>query len=63
MYHVGTPSRARHRPAAGGYAAADMRLATFLPPGSQAPRAGEVRGDHVAAYPFGMTVLDQLTER
>ncbi len=37
-----------------------MRLATFLPPGSQAPRAGEVRGDHVAAYPFGMTVLDQL---
>ncbi len=37
-----------------------MRLATFLPPGSLAPRAGEVHDDHVAAYPFGMTVLDQL---
>jgi len=37
-----------------------MRLATFLAPGSPTPRAGEVHDDHVAAYPSGTTVLDQL---
>jgi len=37
-----------------------MRLATFLPPGSDTPRAGDVRGDHVAAYPAGTTVVDLL---
>ena len=35
-----------------------MKLATFLPPGSDAPRAGEVRGDDVIA--FEGTVLDRL---
>ncbi len=35
-----------------------MKLATFLPPGSAAPRAGEVRGDDVFA--FEGTVLDRL---
>ncbi len=37
-----------------------MRLATFLPPGSQAPRAGEVRDDHLVAFPEGVSVLDLL---
>jgi 2-keto-4-pentenoate hydratase/2-oxohepta-3-ene-1,7-dioic acid hydratase in catechol pathway len=36
-----------------------MRLATFLPPGTDDPRAGEVRGDHVIAFAAG-TVLDRL---
>ncbi len=38
-----------------------MRLATFLPPGSSAPRAGEVRDEQVAAFADeGLTVLDLL---
>jgi 2-keto-4-pentenoate hydratase/2-oxohepta-3-ene-1,7-dioic acid hydratase in catechol pathway len=36
-----------------------MKLATFLPPGEQEPRAGEVRGDEVVAFAAG-TVLDRL---
>jgi acylpyruvate hydrolase len=36
-----------------------MRLATFLPPGAQTPRAGEVRGEEVVAFVDG-TVLDRL---
>jgi 2-keto-4-pentenoate hydratase/2-oxohepta-3-ene-1,7-dioic acid hydratase in catechol pathway len=36
-----------------------MRLATFLAPGSDDPRAGEVRGDRVVAFSSG-TVLDRL---
>jgi acylpyruvate hydrolase len=36
-----------------------MRLATFLPPGSDQPRAGEVRGDVVVAFSAG-SVLDRL---
>jgi acylpyruvate hydrolase len=36
-----------------------MRLATFVPPGAERPRAGEVRGDHVVAFADG-TVLDRL---
>jgi len=35
-----------------------VRLATFLPTGSEVPRAGEVRGDDVIA--FAGTVLDRL---
>ena len=35
-----------------------MRLATFLPPGSDRPRAGEVRGEDMVA--FEGTVLDRL---
>ena len=38
-----------------------MRLATFLVPGTQTPRAGEVRDDHVAAYPVATTVVDLLS--
>src|SRR3712207_7001725 len=38
---------------------APMRLATFLPPGSDTPVAGEVRGDAVVAFESG-TVLDRL---
>jgi 2-keto-4-pentenoate hydratase/2-oxohepta-3-ene-1,7-dioic acid hydratase in catechol pathway len=37
-----------------------MRLATFLPPGDDVPRAGEVRGDTVVPFDAG-TVLDRLT--
>jgi acylpyruvate hydrolase len=37
-----------------------VRLATFLPPDSQTPRAGEVRGDHVVAHPDGVSVTDLL---
>ncbi len=37
-----------------------MRLATFLPNGSDVPLAGEVRGDCVVAFPDGSTVLDRL---
>src|SRR5215208_2306933 len=38
---------------------AAMRLATFLAPGDDVPRAGEVRGDEVVAFAAG-TVLDRL---
>lgn len=38
-----------------------MRLATFLPPGSTDPRAGEVRGERIYGYALeGLTVLDRL---
>jgi 2-keto-4-pentenoate hydratase/2-oxohepta-3-ene-1,7-dioic acid hydratase in catechol pathway len=37
-----------------------MKLATFLPPGADAPLAGEVRGDTVIAFDDGTTVLDRL---
>src|SRR5918995_5393217 len=36
-----------------------MRLVTFLAPGSDDPRAGEVRGDRVIAFASG-TVLERL---
>jgi len=36
-----------------------MKLATFLPPGSTTPAAGEVRGEQVVAFTSG-TVLDRL---
>jgi acylpyruvate hydrolase len=36
-----------------------MRLATFLPPGADAPAAGEVRGGEVVAFASG-TVLERL---
>jgi len=36
-----------------------MKLATFLPPGTDQPRAGEVRGEMVVAFTTG-TVLDRL---
>jgi acylpyruvate hydrolase len=39
-----------------------VRLATFLPPGSSEPRAGEVRGDEVVAFSRG-TVVDRLSDR
>jgi acylpyruvate hydrolase len=37
-----------------------MRLATFLPPGSSVPRAGEVRDDHVVGFAERDTVLGHL---
>ena len=38
-----------------------MRLATFLPPGSLTPRAGEVRGERVFAFADeSLTVLERL---
>ena len=37
-----------------------MRLATFRPPGTDTPLAGEVRDDAIVAYPAGATVLDLL---
>ena len=37
-----------------------MRLATFIPRGEAAPRAGDVRGDAVVAFDDGSTVLDRL---
>jgi acylpyruvate hydrolase len=37
-----------------------MRLATFLPPGSSEPLAGELRGESVVAFAGGTTVLDLL---
>jgi 2-keto-4-pentenoate hydratase/2-oxohepta-3-ene-1,7-dioic acid hydratase in catechol pathway len=37
-----------------------MRLATFLPPGSEEPLAGEVRDDEVVAFGGGETVVDRL---
>src|SRR5688572_18409165 len=37
-----------------------MKLATFLPPGADQPRAGEVRGEMVVAFGSG-SVLDRLS--
>ncbi len=38
-----------------------MRLTTFLPPGSQTPRAGQVRGDEVVSFVMKReTVLERL---
>lgn len=37
-----------------------MRLATFLPPDSDAPLAGEVRGERVVAFDDGSSVRDRL---
>src|SRR3954471_11311432 len=37
-----------------------MKLATFLAPGAPEPTAGEVRGDTVALFDPGTTVLDLL---
>ncbi|HEU4977917.1 MAG TPA: fumarylacetoacetate hydrolase family protein [Solirubrobacteraceae bacterium] len=37
-----------------------MRLATFVPPGGEAPRAGEVRGEEIVAFADGSTVLERL---
>jgi len=37
-----------------------MRLASFLPPGSETPRAGEVRDDHLVAFPEDVSVLELL---
>jgi 2-keto-4-pentenoate hydratase/2-oxohepta-3-ene-1,7-dioic acid hydratase in catechol pathway len=40
-----------------------MRLATFLPPGSAEPRAGEVRGERVYGYALEeLTVLHRLAD-
>ena len=39
-----------------------MRLATFLPPGEDTPRAGEVREGRVVAFTDGATVIDRLAE-
>lgn len=40
-----------------------MRLATFLPPGSSTPRAGEVRDERVYAYAQEeLTVLERLAD-
>ena len=40
-----------------------MRLATFLPPGSTDPRAGEVRDERVYGYALeDLTVLDRLVD-
>ena len=36
-----------------------MRLATFIPPGGEEPRAGEVRGEEMRAFASG-TALDRL---
>jgi 2-keto-4-pentenoate hydratase/2-oxohepta-3-ene-1,7-dioic acid hydratase in catechol pathway len=36
-----------------------MKLMTFIPPGSDAPRGGEVRGEEVVSFDAG-TVLDRL---
>ena len=37
-----------------------MKLATFLPPGSAAPQAGEVRGEEIVAFDDGAAVRDRL---
>ena len=37
-----------------------MKLATFVPRGSETVLAGEVSGHHVTAFPEGTTVLDRL---
>ncbi|HEY5260918.1 MAG TPA: fumarylacetoacetate hydrolase family protein, partial [Solirubrobacteraceae bacterium] len=56
-------SAAVRAPPVGRYACAAMRLATFLPPSSSAPRAGEVRGDRVVAFADErVTVLDRLRD-
>ena len=39
---------------------ARVKLATFLPPGSDIARAGEVRGREVVSFPEGTTVRDLL---
>ena len=39
---------------------APVRLATFIAPGSDDARAGEVRGEEVVAFADGSTVLDRL---
>jgi acylpyruvate hydrolase len=40
-----------------------MRLATFLPPGSSDPRAGEVRGERIYGYALEeLTVLERLAD-
>lgn len=39
-----------------------MKLATFIPPGSEDPRAGEVREDRVIAFATGETVLGRLRD-
>lgn len=40
-----------------------MRLATFIPPGSSHPRAGEVQGEQVVAYAEeSFSVLDRLCD-
>jgi acylpyruvate hydrolase len=49
------------------YPAAQMRLATFLPPGSETPRAGEVRDEGGELRVFAhaleqLTVLDRLAD-
>ena len=40
-----------------------MKLATFVPNGSDAVLAGEVSGHHVTAFSNGTTVLDKLAAR
>ncbi len=37
-----------------------MKLATYVPPGSHEPVAGEVRGDTVVAFAGGESVMDRL---
>jgi acylpyruvate hydrolase len=37
-----------------------MRLATFVPPGAEQPRAGEIHGDEVVTFADG-TVLDRVS--
>jgi len=37
-----------------------VKLATFIPPGADAPVAGEVRGEEAVAFGDGATVLDRL---
>src|SRR5439155_3167919 len=44
----------------GGYPAAAVKLATFVPNGSETVLAGEVSGHHVTAFPEETTVLDRL---
>lgn len=38
-----------------------MKLATFLPPASTTPVAGEIQGDRAVAFADGTSVLDRLT--
>ena len=37
-----------------------VKLATFIPPGADAPVGGEVRGEEAVAFGDGATVLDRL---
>jgi hypothetical protein len=37
-----------------------MKLATFLPPGAEAPLAGEIRGAAAVAFDDDTTVVDRL---